>query len=202
MGTGSTPPAGPLTELILAKINQQIDLLIGLIRRLPAEGCGMTPPLPPDSFPSPKSLGEVLGHLLQCLAGFVAVLHAVHPERLGHLLDLKAKPVNHACESDEAIERIEDYRRHIESGFAVLEDDELARVLPTVFAPRGEAVLSLLLGNFEHLVNHKHELFFYAKLLGVRLTSKDLYLFREPVRAGNGQVVAGDQHQPGDETRL
>jgi hypothetical protein len=120
----------------------------------------------------------VLGHLLQCLAGFVAVLYAVHPEELRDFLALKERPVNHVCEQDEALERIEEYRRSIRIGFQLLRDSELARVLPTVFVPEGQAVLTLLLGNLEHLVNHKHEVFFYAKLLNVPLTSQDLYRFR------------------------
>lgn len=169
---------GRLAELFLAKLDEQIDLLMGIIRRLPAGQTLYTPELPPATFPQPKCLGEVLGHLLQCLAGFVAVLYAAHPHRLAHLLELKQRPVNHVCERDEALERIEEYRRAIHAGFLLIGEDDLARTLPTVFAPEGEAVMTLLMGNFEHLVNHKHELFFYARLLGVPLTSRDLYRFR------------------------
>lgn len=163
----------------LSKLDEQVTLLSGIVRRLPEGQTHFTPELPPDTFPAPKCLGAVLGHLLQCLAGFVAVLYAAHPQRLAHLLELKRRPVNHVCERDEALARIEEYRDSIRAGFLLLGDEDLACKLPTVFAPEGEAVLTLLLGNFEHLVNHKHELFFYARLLGIPLTSRDLYRFRD-----------------------
>lgn len=174
----TTAKTQELAGLFLAKLDEQIERLSGIVRRLPREQSRWTPDFPRVSFPQPKALGEVLGHLLQCLAGFVAVLHAVHPEELGHFLELKKLPVNHLCERDEALERIEEYRRHIREGFQLLQDGELGRVLPTVFAPEGEAVLTLLLGNLEHLINHKHEVFYYGKLLEIPLTSPDLYLFR------------------------
>lgn len=62
--------------------------------------------------------------------------------------------------------------------FALCTDQDLARKIPTVFVPQGEALITLLLGNLEHLTNHKYQLFFYLKLLGVNVTSADLYSFR------------------------
>lgn len=43
-------------------------------------------------------------------------------------------------------------------------------------------LISLLLGNLEHLINHKQQLFTYLKLLGADVTSQDLYPFRQCVR--------------------
>jgi hypothetical protein len=37
---------------------------------------------------------------------------------------------------------------------------------------------TLLLGNLEHLINHKHQLFMYVKLMGVAAGTRDLYRFR------------------------
>jgi hypothetical protein len=54
------------------------------------------------------------------------------------------------------------------------------RAIPTVFVPSGEAVLTLLLGNLEHVTNHKHQLFLYLKMLGVSVTTADLYAWRGP----------------------
>ena len=178
-----------LAGLILAKVDEQIERLSAIIRQLPAGQSHWTPELPLSSFPQPWCLGRVLGHLLQCLAGFVAVLYAVHPEELESFLELRERPVNHVCERDEALARIEEYQRCIRTGFQLLRDDELARVLPTVFVAKGEAVLTLLLGNLEHLINHKHEVFFYAKLLEIPLTSEDLYLFRTQLnKSRNGDT--------------
>ena len=39
--------------------------------------------------------------------------------------------------------------------------------------------MTLLLGNLEHLLNHKYQLFLYIRLQGVTVTSRDLYQFRE-----------------------
>ena len=75
--------------------------------------------------------------------------------------------------------RIDIYSAHIEEGFALLTDDDLARRVPTVFVAQGESVLTLLLGNLEHLINHKHQLFNYLKQMGVPVATPDLYRFRE-----------------------
>ena len=72
-------------------------------------------------------------------------------------------------------ERMRDYATSIGEAFAILTDDDLARRIPTVFVPEGEAVMTLLLTNLEHLINHKYQLFFYLKLLGVKIGTSDLY---------------------------
>jgi len=60
----------------------------------------------------------------------------------------------------------------------LLSDDDLNRRIPTVFVPEGESLLTLLLGNLEHFINHKHQLFTYLKRMGVPVGSQDLYRFR------------------------
>ncbi len=172
-----------LSRDLFAKIDEQIQRLSGIISRLPAGNLHWRPSMPQMPVPAPRSLGEVLGHLLQCLAGFVAVLHAVRPGELSHFVELKQRPVNHFCQEAEALARISEYRDYLHAGFQLLTDEQLARVIPTVFVKEGETVLTLLLGNFEHLVNHKHELFMYTKFLGVPLTSPDLYQFRTELPA-------------------
>src|SRR5208283_3900748 len=119
------------------------------------------------------------GHLLDCLAGVCAVLYAAHPDELAHFSELQKLPVNFACTAEAAGERIELYRARIAEGFAALRDGDLGRKLPTVFVAEGESVLTLLLGNLEHLVNHKHQLFLYLKLAGVNVSTPDLYQFRD-----------------------
>jgi hypothetical protein len=73
---------------------------------------------------------------------------------------------------------LRDYLQHIREGFEVITDAGLARRLPTVFVQEGEAALTILLGNLEHFINHKYQLFFYLKLLGVRVATPDLYHLR------------------------
>jgi hypothetical protein len=162
-----------LTKLLLEKIAEQVqraEHLNGLI--------------PPDKIewrPSPDVLRvcDLLGHLLECLAGFCATLYTIHPERLAHFARLREKPVNHCCGTEEAQARMREYLESITEGFQVLTDEELSQMLPTVFVSEGEPVLTLLLGNLEHLINHKYQLFFYLKLLGVPVGTSDLYKLRK-----------------------
>ncbi|HLG14041.1 MAG TPA: DinB family protein [Blastocatellia bacterium] len=162
-----------LPPLILTKLAEQVERTEHLLSFVPPESIEWRP------HESARQLGELLGHLLECLAGFCAALYAAYPERLAHFSRLRGLPVNHRCGIDEARARIREYMSCIEEGFALITDDDLGRRIPTVFAAEGEALLTILLGNFEHLVNHKHELFFYLKLLGVSLSTSDLYFPRE-----------------------
>ncbi len=163
---------------LLAKIHEQLDRTGHLVSLLPTDRLDWTPAAPGAWMPA----GLLLGHLLDCMAGICAVLAAVcqmTPERLRHFTALRELPVNHRCPPDEALRRIAVYRAHIDEGFALLTDADLGELVPTVFVKQGEPAVTLLLGNLEHLINHKHQLFTYLKLLGVEVTTRDLYRFRE-----------------------
>lgn len=162
----------PLCGALLGKIREQVELVDGLIRKLPEDQLGSTPPA------GGWTTGRLLGHLLDCLAGMCAVLYAAHPEALEHFGQLRGLPVNHCCGREEARARVRQYGDRIAEGFAVLTDADLARSIPTVFVPAGEPLLSLILGNLEHITNHKHELFTRLKLSGVPAGTPDLYRFR------------------------
>ena len=166
--------ARSLSTALLAKIHEQLDGAAHLIALLPPD-CQDWAPAIPSAWPT----GILLGHLLDCAAGFCSVLCAFEPQRLGHFASLRELPVNHPCTPGEATRRLAQYRAHINEGFLLLRDTDLGRPVPTVFVSRGESVLTLLLGNLEHLINHKHQLLTYLKLLGVEVTSRDLYRFRE-----------------------
>lgn len=159
--------------LVLEKIHEQIDLTNHLVRLVPIDCLDWKPPTP-GAWP----VSVLLGHLLECLAGFCAVLFAVEPERLAHIAELRKLPVNHACSPAEAECRIAAYRAAIDEGFALLDDARLEGLVPTLFVQRGERLLTLLLGNLEHLMNHKHELFTDLKLMGVPVSTRDLYRMR------------------------
>ena len=161
-----------VSSLFLSKLEEQIERTEHLIALIPSDKLEWRP------VPNALRLCEVLGHLLECLAGFCATLYAVNPERLAHFERLKGQPVNHCCGIDEARTRIPEYSKSVREGFALLGDDVLPSQLPTVFAPEGEAVMTILLGNLEHFVNHKYQLFFYLKLLGVPVGTADLYTLR------------------------
>jgi hypothetical protein len=156
---------------MFTKIGEQIERTNHLIGLIP--DVDWTP-----QIPGAWSFAKLVGHLLDCLAGVCAVLHAAHPDQLAHFAELQKLSVNFACNADDARERIELYRARIAEGSAVLRDGDLGHKLPTVFVAEGESVLMLLLGNLEHLVNHKHQLFMYLKLAGVNVGTPDLYQFR------------------------
>ena len=163
----------PLCAALLAKIEEQIERTDRLVAALPEDRLDWAP-----AFPGAWPAGTLLGHLLECLAGICAVLWSAAPERLAHFTELRGLPVNHHCAKAEARERIAIYALRIREGFAVIGDHDLGRLLPTVFVSEGERVATLLLGNLEHLINHKHQLFTYLKLMGVAVSSRDLYRFR------------------------
>ena len=162
-----------LCGAILEKIGEQLERTVHLIAMIPADRCGWRPDVP-GAWP----VGMLLGHLLECCAGFCAVLAAVEPERLAHFAGLRSLPVNCDCAPAEAIERIGLYRDRIEEGFALLDDSRLGERVATVFVQEGEPLLTLLLGNLEHLINHKHQLFAYLQQMEVAVGTRDLYSLR------------------------
>ncbi len=160
-------------QLLLDKIEEQIELTRRLIQMIPEDKLEWRP------IETSFKMCELLGHLLEALAGFCAALYAIYPQKLSYFLELRSLPVNHCCGIVEAQQRIEQYGSCIQDGFALVTGDDLILQVPTVFKPAGEALITILLGNLEHLINHKHQLFFYLKLIGLPVTSKDLYQFRE-----------------------
>jgi len=162
----------PICVSLLEKIHEQIDRTIHLINLLPEDRSTWKPGTP-GAWP----VEMLLGHLLDCLAGFCAVLQAVEPARLAHFSELRNLPVNHPCSAAEAAGRIRLYNARIDEGFALLDDQRLGKSVATVFVAGGQTVLTLLLGNLEHLVNHKHQLFTYLQQMGVKVGTRDLYRF-------------------------
>ena len=154
-------PDAPLCAALLDKIGEQIERTSHLIGLVPAEQLEWRPQ------PGDWTTGELILHLLDCISGFCAVLAAAEPQRLAHFTKLREMPPS-----------MDVYRAHIEEGFALLTDADLARRVPTVFVAQGETILTLLLGNLEHLINHKHQLFAYLKQMGVPVATPDLYRFR------------------------
>ena len=154
-------PDAPLRDALLEKIREQIERTSHLVALVPEARQDWTP------SPGAWTTRELIGHLLDCISGFCAVLAAAEPERLAHFAKLRQLPGT-----------IELYRTHIDEGFALLLDADLARRVPTVFVPQGEPMLTLFLGNLEHLINHKHQLFTYLKQMEVPVATPDLYRFR------------------------
>jgi hypothetical protein len=166
-------PDNSIVESIRLKVQEQTQKTEHLIQLIPPDRIEWNPHWHSGSY----DIGHLLGHLLECLAGFCAVFHAAFPQQLEGMLVLRSLPVNHFCKPDDAIARIQVYERYIEEGFELCSDNDLQRMLPTLFAP-AESVMTLLLGNLEHLINHKYQLFVYLKVLGVLVTTRDIYCWR------------------------
>src|SRR5258708_5895257 len=107
---------------LFAKIQEQMDGVARLSLLLPPDCLDWAPAIP-GAWP----VGVLLGHLLDCMAGFCAVLSAFEPQRLAHFSGLRELPVNHRCTPTEAVRRIAIYRAHIEEGFLLLRDANLGR---------------------------------------------------------------------------
>src|SRR5580692_11101021 len=112
----------PLCVSLLLKIQEQIDRTVHLIQLLPL-GQQKGTAEAPGAWP----VEMLLGHLLDCLAGFCAVLAAAEPQRLAHFSELRNLPVNHACSRGDAASRISLYRARIDEALALLEDADLGR---------------------------------------------------------------------------
>lgn len=106
-------PGQALTEVIWLKLHEQIERTEHVIQLLPSDSIGWDPRLPQGS----TDLGHLLGHLLDCLAGFCAVFHAAFPRQLAHLGKLRSQPVNHFCRPDDAVKRVQIYMTEIERAF-------------------------------------------------------------------------------------
>jgi hypothetical protein len=166
------------TTALFQKLFEQIELIDRLISLIPPDKLDWSPEQLSPSAVNLLRVDELLGHLLDCLAGVCAVMYAINPNQMAHMTELREQATNHRCKPEEACIQIRLYASHIEAGASVIIDDDLWRQLPTVFVPEGEVALTLLLGNLEHIINHKYQLFFYLKLLGVPVGTGDLYRLR------------------------
>jgi hypothetical protein len=163
-----------LCDSLLLKIDEQIERTAHLAGLLPGGGAERV-----LDGSSSWTAGDLLGHLLDCLAGFCAALYKAEPERLAHFQRLREPPVNLSLGRQDFLARLEIYRAHIAEAFALLDDAALGRNIPTIFVPSGQTLMTLLLGNLEHLINHKRQLFEFLKRMGVNVGTGDLYRLRE-----------------------
>ncbi len=167
-----------ITDSLHRKIQEAIDGTAHLVSLVPSSSLTFRPRTSDHPEVSFTDMGHLLGHLLECLSGFCAALRAAFPAELEDFEALRNAQVDRECAPNEALEGIRAYKQHIARGLAICTDESLARQIPTVFVPEGETLLTLLLGNLEHLLNHKMQLFLYLKLLGEQVKTADLYTLR------------------------
>jgi hypothetical protein len=176
-------PEQAIAESVSDKILEAIERTGHLVKLVPADRLAWRPEAEaavPAAMAGPAAmdLGHLLGHLLSCLAGFCAALYAAFPMDLSGMEELRGLTVDHSCGAEETLERMKVYSRQIAEGLALCTEEDLGRRIRTVFVPEGETLLTILLGNLEHLTNHKYQLFFYLKMLGVDVGTRDLYRLR------------------------
>jgi hypothetical protein len=170
-------PERVIVGAIAEKVFEAVERTEHLASLVPADRLEWRPDLP-SHLPAANDLGHALGHLLDCLSGFCAVFQVAFPTELADFAKLRSLPVNQFCTAEEARRSIQMYAGHIERGFRCCSDVDLGRRIATVFVPEGETLMTLLLGNLEHLLNHKYQVFLYLKLAGVAVGSRDVYRFR------------------------
>ena len=161
-------------------MREQVERTEHLVALIPRGETNWHLSLPSTADLNILRLDELLWHLNGCLAGFCAALYAAHSDRLAHFVTLREMRPNNRYDIEEANALRRIYMAHIEEGLAVITDDDLTRQIPTVFVPEGEALFTILIGNLEHYINHKYQLFFYLKMLGIPVATKDLYHLRSP----------------------
>lgn len=165
----------PSRDLVIAfasKVLEEVDRIEHLAAMVHPEMFDLSPL-------SGFSFRALLKHLLDCTAGVCAALDRALPEGLpqaGVLNAVLAKPVEQTAD---ALERFATLRFAVQTGFARLEDTDLARRISTVFVSEGEPLLTILLSNYSHLVAHKYQLFMNLKACGVPVGTRDLYVFRD-----------------------
>ena len=172
----------PLVFSLAEKVSETVERTEHLVSLVPANLLGWRPKLPAE-IPKADDLGHLLSHMLECLSGFCAAFYRAFPGELGEFLDLRAIPIGESCPPVEARARIKLYEAQIRRGFRCCTDEDLSRRIPTLFVPEGQTLLTVLLGNLEHLINHKYQLFFYLKLAGLKLGSRDIYKWRDTSEA-------------------
>lgn len=166
-----------LVGSLAEKVMETVERTEHLVSLVPADLSDWRPGQRPGT-PTVIDCGHLLGHLLDCLAGFCAAFYRAFPEELDDFQQLRSMTVNQACPPDEARAKIKIYAAQIRRGLRCCKDEDLAKRIPTVFVPEGETLLTIVLGNLEHLINHKYQLFFYLKLAGIPVGSRDIYRWR------------------------
>jgi hypothetical protein len=166
-----------LTSSLTEKVMETIERTEHLVSLVPAHLLDWRPDLPLNVAEA-SDLGHLQGHLLDCLAGFCAALYRAFPVQLADFQQLRSLTVNESGSSEEALKQIEQYGAQIQRGFQCCTDEDLSMRIQTAFVPGGETLLTILLGNLEHLINHKYQLFLYLKLAGLRVGSRDIYKWR------------------------
>jgi hypothetical protein len=154
-----------MTRVLAARVDEDLALIEEMLALVPEGSSEWRPPWA-DGF----SVGELAGHLAESCGGICGCLARLRPS----LAWTRAEP----AEFKESLRVIAAYRGLTREGFALVEDGDLMRVIPSYFVPDGEPFLALLLVNLKHVNHHAHQLFVYLRLMGVPVGTRQLYRFK------------------------
>src|SRR5689334_13889607 len=97
-----------IVQSLRQKIFEAVERTQHLISLVPAESVAWAPKSAHVCL-NALDMGHLLGHLLECMAGFCAAFYGAFPHELGEMAVLRALPVNHSCAPEEANVRISQY---------------------------------------------------------------------------------------------
>ncbi|MEP7364152.1 MAG: hypothetical protein ABI972_12925 [Acidobacteriota bacterium] len=167
----------PISFSVLSRIDEEVTLALELMERVPGESEQWRPDWPSESAP-PFTLKVLCWHLCESFAGICAVSVRLRGGSDPQAEALRARVADGRMGGiGESRALLADLAAFARDRFGEIADMDLARSIPTTFVPAGKPALSVILTNLAHFTNHKYQLFLYLKLLGVPVTTQDLYRF-------------------------
>lgn len=176
--TNYSAMANPLIQVLALKIDQDAALIEDMLILIPLGKQDWRPDWPATDNEPPYNTTRLAAHLVESWAGLCACFHRLHPQTLAHFNVLKTQLSQHQNPTlAESLALLSTCRAHAAEGFALTTDAQLSQLIPTYFSPQGEALLSVLLQNSNHIKHHAYQLFLYLKLLGLPVSTRHLYHF-------------------------
>jgi len=167
-----------LSMVLGEKLDEDLALIGELLALVPENSEDWRPDWPTANGKEPFTLAQLAAHLVDAAAALGACLQRLRPDQLQHFDRFRediALAKNMTC--SEAVLYVLECRQLLKKGFALVRDEQLQEAIPTYFRPEGEIWLSVLLSNWKHTNHHAYQLFLYLKLLGVSVSTKELYRF-------------------------
>jgi len=166
-----------LAAALFSRIEEEATLTLRLMERVPMDASEWRPDWPSAGRP-PFTVRVLCAHLCDSLSGTCAVLVKLTGESSPAAAALRAR-VEKASHGSiaESMTLLSDLLEFLQEHFPRIPDSNLTRVLPHVFVAAGKPAMTMLLTNLVHFTNHKYQLFTYLKVLGVPVSTQDLYRF-------------------------
>jgi hypothetical protein len=167
-------------QVLEGKFAEEAELLAELLRMAPRDAEKWRPEWPSASGEMPFTLGQLTAHLVEAYGGMCGCFVKLYPQQLENWMSLRQRiDAGQNLDLDQSVALLGECRDCILEGFGLLDDESLTLSIPTYFSPEGEPFLGVLLTNWKHIQNHNYQLFLYLKLLGLPVSTRHLYKFKE-----------------------